>query len=189
MYAHNLIPATPSQFVVHGETLADWQSLSDVQRAEIGWLPLIYDPEGALLGYADPVEETRDGQQVAVAYALGTEQARLNAKLASMQAAARAIVASERSRRVDLLVTGKTDDWRGHMRTTAGGSALLALVALGVASEAQEDALVATLALFEQVEAHEAAEALILADITAATTVEQVDSITDAIPTDARWPA
>jgi hypothetical protein len=40
--------------------------------AEYGLIPLIRDSDAAPLGYADPVLETRDGQQVAVQYALGT---------------------------------------------------------------------------------------------------------------------
>jgi hypothetical protein len=75
-YTHNLIPsALPAWLDFDGRTW-DTHYLSDDQLADQDWLPLIYDPEGAPLGYADPVAETRDGRQVAVAYALGTEDER-----------------------------------------------------------------------------------------------------------------
>lgn len=112
MYAYNLDLATPPQFVVHGATLADWKSLSDEQRAEIGWLPLIYDPDGALLGYADPVKETRDGQQVAVAYALATpeqEAAHLLAVTNKAAWAAQAVARKDREAKSALALPDSDD--------------------------------------------------------------------------------
>ena len=75
-YAHNLIPSQLPPWLDFDGRSWDTHYLSEEQLAAQGWLPLIYDPEGAPLGYADPVAETRDGQQVAVAYALGTEEER-----------------------------------------------------------------------------------------------------------------
>jgi hypothetical protein len=75
-YAHNLISASLPAWLDFDGLTWDTHYLSDEQLATQGWLPLIYDPEGALLGYAAPVAETRDGRQVAVAYALGTPEER-----------------------------------------------------------------------------------------------------------------
>jgi hypothetical protein len=75
-YAYQLQPADlPAWLDFDGMTWAT-AYLTPEQLASQGWLPLVYDPEGALLGYAtDPcVEETRNGQQVAVAYALATSE-------------------------------------------------------------------------------------------------------------------
>jgi hypothetical protein len=99
MYTHNLIPSNlPSWLIVAG-VLCDTRSLSQRDLADQGWLPLIYDPDGAPLGYADPVEETRDGRQVAVAYALGTEQERTDATLAALNLQAHDLRSAERVRR------------------------------------------------------------------------------------------
>jgi hypothetical protein len=75
-YTRNLIPAPLPAWLDFDGRSWDTHYLSDGQLAAQGWLPLIYDPEGAPLGYADPVAETRDGRQVTVAYALGTEEER-----------------------------------------------------------------------------------------------------------------
>ena len=75
-YALNLIPSPLPAWLDFDGLSWDTHYLSDEQLAAQNWLPLIYDPEGAPLGYADPVAETRDGRQVAVAYALGTEEER-----------------------------------------------------------------------------------------------------------------
>ncbi len=98
-YAYDLVPAPlPAWLDFEGRTW-DARYLSDEQLAAQGWLPLIYDPENAPLGYADPVAETRDGRQVAVAYALGTEQKRAAAILAAMRVQAQELRAAERVRR------------------------------------------------------------------------------------------
>jgi hypothetical protein len=75
-YTYDLIPTPLPTWIELNGVLYQPQALTDAQLASLGWLPLIYDPEGAPLGYADPVEETRDGRQVAVAYALGTPEER-----------------------------------------------------------------------------------------------------------------
>ena len=78
-YAHDLTPAPLPVWLDFDGRTWDTHYLSDEQLAAQGWLPLIYDPESSPLGYADPVAETRDGRQVAVAYALGTEEERATA--------------------------------------------------------------------------------------------------------------
>jgi hypothetical protein len=56
--------------------MVDTRSLSVPDLAALGWLPIIRDADDAPLGYAQPVLETRDGQQAAVQYALGTPEER-----------------------------------------------------------------------------------------------------------------
>jgi hypothetical protein len=76
MYTHDLVPASPPSALRVGDYDVDFASLTDAQLAAVGWLSLIRDTDDAPLGYADPVLETRDGQQVAVQYALGTPEER-----------------------------------------------------------------------------------------------------------------
>ena len=78
-YTLDLIPSPLPAWLDFDGRSWDTHYLSDEQLAAQGWLPLIYDPENAPLGYADPVAETRDGRHVAVAYALGTEEERATA--------------------------------------------------------------------------------------------------------------
>lgn len=85
MYTYNLIPTTPPTWVNIEGVLHEFASLDDRTLAAVGWLPLIYDPPDAPLGYADPVQETREGQEVAVAYALGTPEEREKAKAQNMR--------------------------------------------------------------------------------------------------------
>jgi hypothetical protein len=75
-YVYNLAPADTPEWVHSGPNIVPFTSLSVAQLASIGWLPLIYDPPDSSLGYANPVAETRAGQRVAVAYALGTAEER-----------------------------------------------------------------------------------------------------------------
>jgi hypothetical protein len=87
-YALNLIPTSLPTWIELDGTLYQPQALTDAQLASIGWLPLIYDPEGAILGYQDNpcVAEVRDSKQVAVAYALATPAEESAAKAANTRA-------------------------------------------------------------------------------------------------------
>lgn len=76
MHTLNLIPTPLPQWLDYdGQTCAT-EFMPPEALAALGWLPLIRDTEDAPLGYADPVQEVRDGQAVAVQYALGTLEER-----------------------------------------------------------------------------------------------------------------
>jgi hypothetical protein len=98
MYAFNLVPASLPSWLELDGVLYEPPALTPEQLAAQGWLPLIYEPEDAPLGYADPVAETREGQQVAVAYALGTPEERAAVSLASAKTAAHEARSAERLR-------------------------------------------------------------------------------------------
>lgn len=90
-FAYNLVPQLTPMMLRIGEFDYAFESLSPEQLASIGWLPLIHDTDDAPLGYADPVQETRDGHLVAVQYALGTPEERAIAMAATRWAAQAAI--------------------------------------------------------------------------------------------------
>jgi len=207
-YTYNLIPANLPAWLDFDGLSWDTHYLSDEQLAAQGWLPLIYDPEGAPLGYADPVAETRDGRQVAVAYALGTEQERTAATLATLKAQAHAARRTERERREATTYphaeTRFDADERSMIRW--GLVVSMALLAAGTEPEAiivpdgwrdthgtpllwtAQQILVAQQSLLLWGAQCDGASQSIAADIEAATEVAALEAILAAIPTDPRWP-
>jgi hypothetical protein len=204
-YAHNLTPASlPAWLDFDGRTW-DTHYLSDDQLASQGWLPLIYDPENAPLGYADPIAETRDGRQVAVAYALGTEQERTAATIAILKTQAHKL---RRERRTQAELAGFThndhpldSDRDSILRiANAAASALTATILSqpwGTVWRCADEynmpldgpgmlAMQASLALHGQA-CHTASQNISI-DIDAAETIEALEAIITAIPTDTRWP-
>jgi len=109
--------------------------------------------------------------------------------LAEVLPEAQAALSAERNARIDALVGSASGDWRPHVMRTALGSATLAAVALGTATEQEEAQMLASLELLERVEAIDAAATLIAAALDAAQDSDAVAAIAAALPTDARWPA
>lgn len=185
-YAFGLTQTSlPSWIDFDGRTWAT-QYLTQDQLAAQGWLPLIQDPEGAFLGYADPVQETRDGQQVAVAYALATPEQETAHRLAAAQTDAYADLAAERNRRVDLY-TGANP--RARDNRLMASIAILDRVQDGTATATDMDLMDALRQVVPLVQAHDAAAVLIRAEIAAAQDTGAVEAIVSALPTDPRWPA
>jgi hypothetical protein len=96
----SLITAGPADILCSPDEAAAagwWDSLAD-----FGIYALMHDPEGAPLGYADPVAETREGRQIAVAYALGTQIERDAAvRTAQWAASAKARARTQAQRTLD----------------------------------------------------------------------------------------
>ena len=180
-----------------------------------GWTPLVYDPESAPLGYADPVPETRNGQQVAVAYALGTADERHSAALSALRLRCHAIRQAERLRR-------QTGGFHANGHTYASdreesiplltGAVISAQMALAKGPEVAEAFAAALgdgwrdtagvpvvttamgiLGLHEAFVAWGAAcdraSQLIAADIDAAQDIAAMEAIIATISRDPRWPA
>jgi hypothetical protein len=213
-YTYNLIPAPlPAWLDFDGRTW-DTHYLSDEQLAAQGWLPLIYDPEGAPLGHADPVAETRDGRQVAVAYACGTEQERTAATLAALKAQAQDLRSAERVRRQTSGFPFGEHRYRSDREESIPlmvSAAIHAQVALAMGADEvaaynaalgngwRDETGTARLTTAQEIlalhgafvawgAANDRASQQIAADIEAAETVEVLEAIIAAIPTDARWP-
>jgi hypothetical protein len=205
-YTYNLVPTPLPAWLEFDGQLWDTQYLTQDQLAAQGWLPLIYDPEGAPLGYADPVEENRDGYQVAVAYALGTEQERTDAALAAIRTQAHYL---RRARRTEAELAGF--NFSGHPLDSDRDSILrIANAAASAISSILTQQPWATAwrckdehdlpldatgmlglqaALAQHGQACHTASTTIGAEIDAAETQEEVAAIIEAIPTDSRWPA
>lgn len=205
-YTHNLIPATlPAWLDFDGNTW-DTQYLTQDQLAEQGWLPLIYDPEGALLGYAAPVGETRDEHQVAVAYALATPEQEAAQKLATLKTQAHDL---RRARRTEAELAGfpyndhpLDSDRDSILRiANAAASAISSILtqqewatSWRCADETDMPVDAAGMlalqgALAYHGQACHTVSQLIGAEIEAAETAEAVEAIIAAIPADERWPA
>jgi hypothetical protein len=204
-YAFQLVPATPPVWINIGDISYEFNSVDVATLAEQGWLPLIYDPENSSLGYADPVAETRDDHQVAVAYALGTEQERTAATIVILKTQAHNL---RRERRTQAELAGFTHN--GHpldsdrdsiLRIANAAASALTATILSQSWEtvwrcADEYnmpldgpgmlSMQASLALHGQA-CHTASQNISI-DIDAAETIEALEAIIAAIPTDVRWP-
>jgi hypothetical protein len=95
-YAYHLVPTPLPAWIEYDGMQWDTQYQTQAQLAAQGWLQLYYEPPGELLGYADPVEEAREGQPVAVAYAMGTEAQRDKAKADATRSDYRAQIDAQR---------------------------------------------------------------------------------------------
>lgn len=156
--------------------------------AALGWYPVRHEALPAwATSYAAPVLDLQSGELGE--FVAGPVEIPEADKLARVRTLTAAELIIERSRRIDeSLGPIQPEQWRPHLMTTAEGVGLLALSAMGVATQAEEDALVAHMGALDGVQSIRAAAALIQADIDAAADWQACEVIRAAITTDGRWP-
>lgn len=99
LYAYHLMPMALPAWLEFDNQTWDTDYLTPEQLASQGWLPLLYDPPGALLGYADPVQVG----QAAIAYALATPEQEAAHKVANAKTLAHDL---RRARRIEAELAG-----------------------------------------------------------------------------------